>query len=868
VRLTERLFGLAVRNADERDMILGDLEEERGAHGDAWFYGQAIGIAAHAVVRRSPVQHPARSGDTFMSTLVQDIRYGWRSLRKRPLVTLTVAGTLALGLGANAAIFNLVDRLVLRPFPFADPDKVVMLAETGPGLDFKKESVSPANFLDWRAQADTLTGLSGLAWWDANLIEKNDPERVQGYFASAGFFDALGVRPALGRGFVQDDETFGRHHVVVLSDGLWKRRFDGDPAILGRSVTIDGTPYQVIGVAPPRFQFPDGASLWAPLAFDPKTAPKRDKRFLTVVGHLAPGRTLDDALSQMSVIAVRLAQQYPEVNRDHGAHVYTLSQGMLDEGTGSLLSMWQASALVVLLIACANIANLMLARAAERQRDVAVRLALGASRGRIIRELLTESVLLACLAVGPALGFAWAGLYLMRVAMPANIIRFVPGWESIGPDFRLLAFTLVLALVTAVIFGMLPALQAARSSVTDALKEGGRTATGRQWLRRGIVVTEIAIALPLLVTAGLGVIGTNRFLNGPQGYDPDGLLTMKLVLPERTYPDDTARRHFVERATREVAAVAGVTQAAVANNPPATGANSTRTIEIDGHPAPDPKNLPKVDNRVVTPGFLDVMRIPMLRGRGFTEADREDAAPVAIVSESMARQYWPGEEPLGRRLRIRDGGWLTVVGVCGDLIQDWFMRRNVPTMYRPIAQAPSDYFSVIVRTSADPTAVAGGVRAALLRVDPVQPVFDMMTMRRQLHERTIGLQYLASIMAIFAALGLILAAVGLYAVIAYFVAQRRHEIGLRMALGATGADVVRLTIGQAVKLTSIGTVIGLGLSFALARLMEAALLGIASSDAGVFVLFAAVLMTTALLAGYIPARRAASIDPMTALRAE
>jgi putative ABC transport system permease protein len=452
--------------------------------------------------------------------------------------------------------------------------------------------------------------------------------------------------------------------------------------------------------------------------------------------------------------------------------------------------------------------------------------------------------------------------------MPANIIRFVPGWESIGPDFRLLAFTLGLALVTAVIFGMLPALQAARSRVADALKEGGRTATGRQWLRRAIVVAEIAIALPLLVTAGLGVIGTNRFLNGPQGYDPDGLLTMKLVLPERTYADDTARRRFVERATREVSAVAGVTQAAVANNPPATGSNSTRTIEIDGHPAPDPKNLPSVDNRVVTPGFLDVMRIPLLRGRGFTEADREDGAPVAIVSESMARQYWPGEEPIGRRLRVRGGSWLTVVGVCGDLIQDWFMRRNVPTLYRPIAQAPSDYFSVIVRTTADPTAVAGGVRAALLHVDPVQPVFDMMTMRRQLHERTIGLQYLASIMAIFAALGLILAAVGLYAVIAYFVAQRRHEIGLRMALGATGADVVRLTIGQALKLTLIGTVIGLGLSFAMARLMEAALLGIASSDAGVFVLFAAVLMTTALLAGYIPARRAASIDPMTALRAE
>jgi putative ABC transport system permease protein len=868
-RIAERLVALAVPNADERDMILGDLEEERPARGDGWYHRQAIAIAAHAVARRAGRRPsaPQPSGDLFMKIWLKDVRYGWRGLWKRPLVTLTVVATLALGLGANAAIFNVIDRLVLRPFPFADPDSVVMLSETAPELEFKKESVSPANFLDWRAQADSLSSLTGLAWWDANLLEKNDPERVQGYQVSAGFFDALGVRPVLGRGFVRDDETFGRHHVVVLSDALWKRRFDGDPSIVGRAVTIDGTPYQVIGIAPARFQFPDGASLWAPLSFDPKTAPRRDQRYLTVVGHLAPGRTFEDAATQLNVLAVRLAQQYPDVNRDHGIRVYTLSQGMLDEGTGSILSIWQASAFVVLLIACANIANLLLAQAAERRRDVAVRLALGASRLRIVRELLTESVLLACLAVGPAMGFAWAGLYLMRIAMPANIIRFVPGWESLGPDFNLLAFTLALAVVTACIFGVLPAFQAARANVTGALKEGGRTATGRQFLRRAIVVAEIAIALPLLVAAGLGVLGTNRFLNGPQGYDPDNLLTAKLVLPYRTYPDAAARRRFVERAMQEVSAVSGVAQAAVANNPPATGSNSSRKIEIDGHPPQDPKNPPSVGNLLITPSFFSVLRIPIMSGRGFTDADREETAHVGIVSESMARKYWPGEDPIGRRLRV-DDEWITVVGTCGDLIQDWFMRRNAPTLYRPIAQVPSDYFSIVVRTPGDPGAAAGAVRAALLRVDAAQPVFDMMTMRRQLHERTIGLTYLASIMATFAMLALILAAVGLYAVIAYFVAQRRHEIGLRMALGATGADVVRLTIGQAFRLSIVGTIIGLGLSVALARLMESALLGIATSDAKIFAAFAGTLMVTALLAGYIPARRAAGIDPMVALRAE
>jgi putative ABC transport system permease protein len=637
---------------------------------------------------------------------------------------------------------------------------------------------------------------------------------------------------------------------------------------VGRTIIVDGEPHQVIGVAPPRFGFPDGAQIWAPIAFDPKQAPRRDSRSLTVIARLKDGRTLEDAQAQMAVIADRLAREYPDANRDHGVRVYTLTRGLLDEGTGAILSLWQASALVVLLIACANIANLMLARGAERRRDIAVRVALGAGRGRVIRELLTESLILALMAVPPALGVAWASLRVIRANMPANIMRFVPGFDSLGPDLRLLGVTVGLAVLAACIFGLLPALQASRSHVSEALKEGGRSSTGRQLLRRGIVIAEISIALPLLVAAGLGVVGTNRFLNGPQGYDPDGMLTMKLVLPDRTYHDAPSQRHFVERAIESVAGVPGVEHAAIINNPPASGSNSSRAIEIDGHPAPDPKSPPVVDNRVATSDYFTVMRIPIQAGRAFSSGDRDDTAPVVIVSDSMAKKYWPGENPVGRRLKIGQGPWITVVGVCGDIIQDWFNRRNNPTMYRPFLQAPSGYFAIMARTASAPSTVAGAVRQALLRIDATQPVFEMMSMRQALSERTIGLQYLAAIMSVFAVLALLLAAVGLYAVISYLVAQRRHEIGLRIALGASRGDVVRLTVGQALNLTLVGTAIGLVLSFALGRLMEAGVLGIATSDARIVLAFAAVLIAAALLAGYLPARRAASIDPMIALRAE
>jgi putative ABC transport system permease protein len=869
------MLGRALRNEAEREMVLGDLHEDFSRHGSAWYWRQALSIAVHARMRRTPaIGAPRMSGDRLMFTLMKDVRYAWRALFKRPLLTLTVATTLALGLGANAAIFNLIDRLILRPYPLDDPDTVVLLSETSPRLQNRKEAVSPANFFDWRAQTRTLTFMSAYAWWDANLVERGEPERLPGFQITSGFFEAMRVQPALGRTFLRDDETFGRHRVVILSDALWKRRFDADPSVVGRTVIVDGEPHQVIGVMPPRFSFPEGSQIWAPIAFDPKTPPRRDSRYFTAIGRLNQGTTLErgptleDVQSEMSVLATRLAREYPDANRDHGVRVYTLTRGMLDEGMGPMLSLWQASAVIVLLIACANIANLLLARAAERRHETGVRLALGASRGRIVRESLTESALLALIAVPPALGFAWLSLYAIRVSMPANIVRFVPGFESLGPDLRLVSFTVGIALLTACVFGLLPALQAAASSVTETLKHGGRTSTGRQGLRRAIVIAEMSIALPLLVAAGLGVLGTRRFLTGPQGYDPDGVLTMKVVLPERIYADDASRRQFVANAIDALHGIASVEQAAAINNMPTSGANASRTIEIEGHPAPDSSSSPSVDFRTPTTEYFSTLRIPVLRGRNFTSADGEDAAPVVIVSDSMARKFWPNEEPIGRRLRVVNGPWLTIVGVFGDVIHDWFNRRNTPAMYRPFRQAPTDYMCLVIRTAGDPATLAPAARRALLGVDPDQPVFEVMTMRRALHERTIGLLYLSAIMAVFAAMALLLASVGLYALITYLVAQRRHEIGVRIALGASASDVVRLTVGQALRLTLTGAAIGLVLSIALSRLMEAGMLGIATSDARVFAGFAAVLIVTALLAGYVPARRAAAIDPITALRVE
>lgn len=807
-----------------------------------------------------------------MRSLVTETRRAVRTLVKRPALSALVILTLALGLGANATIFELVDALLLRPFTIPQIDRLVMVAETEPGnaLD-TRETVSPANYLDWKKQTDVFEHLAAFEWWDVNLAGPDEAERVSGFFVTANFFPALGVQAALGRTFAADEETRGNHRRAVLSHDLWQRRFGGDRGILGTAVMLDAEQFEIIGIAPEGFAFPMGADIWAPLAFDFKTAARRDARNLTVVGRLAPGRSLDDARVQIAVVAERLEQQYQEANKNRGARVLTLVQGMRDEGLGPIVLLWQASAAFVLLIACANIANLLLARGAERQREIAVRAALGASRGRIIREMLIESTVLALAAVPVALAVAWAGIQLIRVNLPPRLVRFVAGWQTMDVDGRLIAFTGLLAVATAIIFGPLPAWRAARPGLTESLKDGGRGSSAgrqRQRLRHALVIAEIALALPLLVASGLSTLGAHRFLNGSQGYEPEGLLSMRAVLPDAKYAEPGARLQFVDALHNRLAALPGVRAVGVSNVLPASGNNSSRALEIEGQPNADAANPPLVDHWLVRPEFLATMQIPLLKGRGFTPADTADSQPIAMITKAAADRHFPGSDPVGRRIKIGTSPWLTVVGVSGDVIHDWFGRRNYPTVYRPYSQAPSSCLAIAVRADGDLAGLIPAVRGAVRSVDAAQPLFDVMPMQQAVQERTIGLQYVAAIMGIFGALALVLAVVGVYSLMAFIVTQRTHEIGVRIALGANRRDVLRLTVGQAARMTAVGVVLGLLLSAALSRGLEAALVGVISSDIRVSLGFAAVLIAAAVTAGYVPARRATAIDPIVALRAD
>jgi putative ABC transport system permease protein len=882
----ERLLHRALSAAVYRDEIVGDLHEAYGAMSarfpkhvaDGWYVAEAIRLAARYAARRT-VSWPARRQalnhsrkGTHMDRLLMDVRFALRSLAKRPLMTATVVLTLAAGIGANAAVFGVIDALVLHPYAMRDVDRIVMPVTTSPTFVGRRDSVSPADFLDWRRDmaGGAIEHLAAIQWWDGNLVGRDEPERVLGFFVSAGFFAALDAHPALGRTFLQEEETAGNQRRVMLSDGLWRRRFGADPSIVGKPVLVDAAQWIVVGVMPPGFDFPMKSEMWAPLSFDEKAARQRSSHELTVIGRLSAGRSLSEAQAQMAVIAQRLAREHPDTNRQLGVRIYTLSGGMSDVGLPPILSLWQAAGLFVLLIACSNIANLLLARAAERGREIGIRLALGSSRARIVRDSFLESGLLALAAIPLALVIASVFLRLLHVFMPGRVIRFIAGWDRLGVDARVTGITLAIGAIATLACGTLPALQMARGQFSEALKADGRTGTGgqRQRLRRGLVVAEIALALPLLVAAMLSVTTVTRYLTDWQGYDPAHVLTLRLVLPDARYPDADSRRRFVAASLDAIDAAPGVENVTIASVLPAEDVNTVRRIEVRGQPPADAANRPAVDYRTISPSYFDVLRTPLLAGRRFAATDQPASEQVAIVSQSMARKYWPQGDAIGGHVRIANGEWATVVGICGDVIHDWFDSRNVPTLFRPIAQEPAGDLIVAARTSADPRAAVDDVRRAVAQVDRTQPLFDIMPMQQMLAEKTIGLQYIAAVMGVFAALAVILAVLGLYAVMTYLVAQRVREIGVRMALGATRSDVTRLTLRQAARLTIVGVAVGLALALALGRAMEAGLLGIVSSDARLTTALALVLGVTALAASYLPARRAASIDPIVALRNE
>ncbi|HEV7667861.1 MAG TPA: ABC transporter permease [Thermoanaerobaculia bacterium] len=805
-----------------------------------------------------------------------DARLAIRSLIKRPGAALVMILTLAVGLGVNAAIFGVLDRLVLRPFVFPDVDRLVLLSEKTAREDFDKANVAPANFFDFQREAQgILENLVAYSGWNANLIGADGPEKVLGTQVSPDLFRVLRVEPALGRFFLAAKGTASSAPVdsdsVVISDSLW-RRLGTDSGIIGRPLSVNDHSYQVIGVARPGFNFPEGTEIWSTLVLSPEEAASREDHYLGAFGRLAPGVTLATAAARFEVVAASLRSRYPDTNAGRGALLETLTVGLQDAGTPSILGLWQAAAGFVLLIAWVNLANLMLARGSERQRDLAVLEALGASRSRRMLTLLAEGAFVAIAGALLSLPIAALAIRVMRDAMPASIRKFIYGWERLGLDGRIFAFTLGLALFSVLAFSVWPALRSSGSRLGGALRQDrrGGSGVGAQRGRSVLVIVEVAAGLVLLVSATLCVRGANRLLHGPQGYDPDRLLMLRTTLVESRYADDASRRAFARAAIARLSTLPGVESVAAANLLPATGNNNSYPVAIAGEPEPDKSDPPQVDGRMVSSRYFETLGMPILAGRGIAASDGSDSLPVAVISRSMAERYWPGRDPLGKKFRAGEEGepWLTVVGVAGDHIHQWFTRRNYPTFFQPLEQKPRLRLTFAIKTRGEPEAMGREVRKALIDIDPYQPIYDVSSMRRSISEATIGLQYAAAVMAAFAFFGVILAVSGVYAVMAYRINLRRQEIGVRVALGATKRDVLGLTLGQALRLTAIGLAAGAVLSAFAGQAIAGLLRGVAEVDLRLIVFGIVLLGGAMLLAAFVPTRRALAVDPAEVLRNE
>ncbi|MEY2563052.1 MAG: hypothetical protein QOH88_1245 [Verrucomicrobiota bacterium] len=823
------------------------------------------------VERRMP-QDPVIMGTegktNMLKDLAQDLRYGLRMLVKNPAFTIIAVIALALGIGANSAIFSVVNTVLLRPLPYKNPDALVMIWEEASHLGFPRNTPSPANFLDWRTQNTVFEGMAAIAEKSFNLTGVGEPERLDGRRVSANLFSLLGVDAQLGRTLLEEEDKPGTR-VVILSFGLWQRRFGSDPGIIGKPLTLSGESYTVVGVMPRSFQFPTrDDQLWVPIAFPAEEASQRGSHYLEVIGRIKPGVSLKQAQAEMDTIAARLAQQYPDYNVRIGNVVTPLHEQVVGDIRPALLVLLGAVGFV-LLISCANVANLLLARAAVRQKEIALRLALGASRSRLTRQFLAESVLLAVLGGGVGLALSLVGINILKAFIPENISQA----QAIGIDGKVLVFTILVSLITGLIFGLAPATQASNFNVNDTLKEGGRdssSGTRGNRIRSLLVISEVAVSFILLIGAGLLINSFFHLRKLDPGYRADHLLTMKVALPETKYPDKERRAPFYAEVLRRVRALPGVQSAAVASNLPLTYNGDSMPIGVEGRPDPPPDQRPDVILRVVSPGYFNTMGIPLVKGRDFTEQDKGDAVRAVVVSEKTARYFWPGQDPIGKRLRpgstTSDSPWREVVGIVKDVRQNDFVAEPKMQMYLTYEQVGSfPPNALVVRTNVEPLSLGATVRRAVWEVDKDQPVSDIRSMEEIVSVAVARQRFSMLLLVVFAALALVLAAVGIYGVMSYSVAQRTREIGIRIALGATKGDVLKLAVGHGLRLVVIGVAIGLASALILTRVMSSLLFGISATDPATFVAISLVLITVALVASYIPALRATKVDPMVAL---
>ena len=826
-----------------------------------------------------------------MENLLQDIRFGFRTLVKNPGFTLVAIIALALGTGANSAIFSVVNAVLLRPLPYGEPDRVMMVWGYNIKSGDKQFAISVPDFNDYREQSTKFEQMASFAYEDFNLMSGDEPEHVQGTIVSSNFFDTLGVKAALGRTFLPEEGKPGANRVVVISNGLWKRRFGTDNSLLGQTITLNGASFTVIGIMPPDFQSPEkGDEVWIPMSFDggdrmripsvigPEDVNIRNRRFMKSVARLKPDATLESARAEIDKIASNLEQQYPDKNAGISLNVLSMNEQVTGKIKPALMILLAAVGFV-LLIACANVANLLLARAAARQKEIAVRIALGAGRGRLIRQLLTESVLLALIGGVLGLLLAFGGIKLLIAINPANIPRL----NEINIDASVLGFTLLVSVLTGLIFGLIPALQASNPDLNETLKaEGARGSSGsirKQYVRSLLVISEVALTVLLLISAGLMIKSFITLQKVNPGFDPERVLTMQVNLPSLRYKEDNQIKSFYEQVLKRVETLPGVESAGASVIIPLIDRKFVRRYTIDGRAPASPDERLTSNYRAISSNYLQTMRIPLIKGRNFTDQDRDQSQPVIIINDSMRRRMLelitvPDEEIVGKHITIPSDGTISreIIGVVGDVKHSALDTESGAEMYVPYLQKPLPFMGLVIRTASEPAQLTNAVRGEVLAVDPSQPVYDVKTMQQLVGESLSQPRLYTALLGIFAGVALALAAVGIYGVLNYSVNQRRQEIGIRMALGAQASDILKMVVGHGMLLTAMGLAIGLIasllLAFFMTRLIEGFLFGVSATDMSIFIGIPLLLALVSLFSCYIPARRATKVDPMIALRAE
>ena len=806
----------------------------------------------------------------MLGNLWQDTRFGLRLIRKSPGFSAVVILTLAVGIGANTAIFSVVNAVMLRALPFKDPDRLVRLNESNPERGWPIFAASHPNFLDWHERNQSFAALAATTPASGNVGSAGEVEVVRGAAVTVDFLTVLGTAPLLGRNFLpEEDKPGGNNQVVILTYGSWQKRFAGDQQVVGKTLMLNDAPFTVIGVLPQSFAWGSSSDfeILLPLAPDPQRS-RSDHRLL-VIGKLKEGVTREQALADMNGIASQLAEQFPDSNSGWSVSGQSFYDWLIPEQIRRSLLIFLGAVGFVLLIACSNVANLMLARANARQREISIRIALGASRMRIASQLLVESLSLALISGAAGLAIAQLAMKVLKAMNPGD----VPRLDELSMDGRVLGFSLLISLLTGVLFGLAPSIHAARTNINEMLKEGGRSISGgklRQRIRSSLVTIEVALSVALLVSAGLLLRSFWRLQDVNPGFKTDRLLTMRVNLPRNRYPENEKAWGFYKRFLEEVSAAPGVEAVAISSGVPLGGGNTATQIQVEGRAPETDGNKPSADWRIVSPGYFRAMGIP-LRGRDFEERDTQQAPPVTIISEEMARRYWPGEDPIGKPVTLFSFGSKTsiVIGVAGDVRSVGLDSDPRPTVYISTEIAAMwNPMNLVIRTSGEPTSHTSAIRGALSQIDPNIPVYEIRSMDELLSSTLGSRRFTMFLLGAFAAVALLLACVGLFGVMAYLVSQRTHEIGVRLALGARPNDVFRLIIGHGMSLAAVGSVIGLGGAWAIGRFLETLLYQIKPTDAITLASAPVVLLLVAVAACYVPARRAMRVDPMVALRYE